>query len=149
MNHIELGSCHLAVFTAVMSQDYYHSSKYQASANTKKLSVKSSRKTHHNTIADIQSGSLPKWNDYSFGPESANLIKVVVIGESGAGKSNLIQRLVENRFDMRSKSTIGIDFALYEFEEPPDIRRAAKHEAHLAPATVYKAQIWDTAGQER
>ena len=131
-----------------MSQEHYYSSRYQISGNqvnTKKLSVKSSKKVHTNTLAAIQSGkSLPKWNDYANGPDS-NLIKIVVIGDSGAGKSNLIQQLTDQKFDSRSKSTIGIDFAMYEFEEPPGIRRTGKHDSKI----MHKAQVWDTAGQER
>lgn len=74
-----------------------------------------------------------------------DLLKVVVIGESGAGKSNLIQRLVVDRFDDRSKSTIGIDFALFEFQLPSCGGGGKKRQS----MTPYKAQIWDTAGQER
>lgn len=143
-----------------MAQDYSYPPQYQSSttrSSTKKLSVKSSKRQHQNTISDLQSGksSLPKWNDFANGgndANSANLIKVVVIGESGAGKSNLIQRLTEDRFDSRSKTTIGIDFALYEFAEPPELRSGmhnGKHQKQSQSQHMYKAQIWDTAGQER
>eukprot|EP00316_Scyphosphaera_apsteinii_P013444 CAMPEP_0119311888 /NCGR_PEP_ID=MMETSP1333-20130426/24360_1 /TAXON_ID=418940 /ORGANISM="Scyphosphaera apsteinii, Strain RCC1455" /LENGTH=211 /DNA_ID=CAMNT_0007316393 /DNA_START=34 /DNA_END=669 /DNA_ORIENTATION=+ len=62
------------------------------------------------------------------------LFKVVVIGDSGVGKSNLLSRFTRNEFNLESKSTIGVEFAT---------RSVA-----LDGKTI-KAQIWDTAGQER
>ncbi|XP_039060022.1 ras-related protein RABA1f-like [Hibiscus syriacus] len=62
------------------------------------------------------------------------LFKVVLIGDSGVGKSNLLSRFTKNEFSAESKSTIGVEFATRS------IRVDDK---------VVKAQIWDTAGQER
>ncbi|KAL8140428.1 hypothetical protein V2J09_006449 [Rumex salicifolius] len=62
------------------------------------------------------------------------LFKVVLIGDSGVGKSNLLTRFTRNEFSLESKSTIGVEFATRS------IRVDEK---------VIKAQIWDTAGQER
>ncbi|CAD5182236.1 unnamed protein product [Musa acuminata subsp. malaccensis] len=62
------------------------------------------------------------------------LFKVVLIGDSGVGKSNLLSRFTRNEFSLESKSTIGVEFATRS------IRVEDK---------VVKAQIWDTAGQER
>lgn len=62
------------------------------------------------------------------------LFKVVLIGDSGVGKSNLLSRFSRNEFSLESKSTIGVEFATR------CIRVDDK---------VVKAQIWDTAGQER
>jgi len=59
---------------------------------------------------------------------------VVLIGDSGVGKSNLLLRFTKNDFQAESKSTIGVEFAT----------RTLK----IEDKTV-KAQIWDTAGQER
>ncbi|GER26321.1 RAB GTPase homolog A1D, partial [Striga asiatica] len=59
---------------------------------------------------------------------------VVLIGDSGVGKSNLLSRFTRNEFSLESKSTIGVEFATRS------IRINKK---------VVKAQIWDTAGQER
>lgn len=42
-------------------------------------------------------------------------IKLVVIGESGVGKSNLILRFKENRFDDQLIPTIGLDFYSDDF----------------------------------
>ncbi|KAL0910341.1 hypothetical protein M5K25_021314 [Dendrobium thyrsiflorum] len=62
------------------------------------------------------------------------LFKVVLIGDSGVGKSNLLSRFTKNEFSLESKSTIGVEFATRS------IRVSEK---------IVKAQIWDTAGQER
>ncbi|XP_072965875.1 ras-related protein RABA1f-like [Typha angustifolia] len=62
------------------------------------------------------------------------LFKVVLIGDSGVGKSNLLSRFTRNEFSLESKSTIGVEFAT----------RSIK-----VDDKVVKAQIWDTAGQER
>ena len=39
------------------------------------------------------------------------LFKVVVIGDSGVGKSNLLSRFTRDEFNLESKSTIGVEFA--------------------------------------
>ncbi|XP_016341327.1 RAB11a, member RAS oncogene family, like isoform X2 [Sinocyclocheilus anshuiensis] len=62
------------------------------------------------------------------------LFKVVLIGDSGVGKSNLLSRFTRNEFNLESKSTIGVEFATRSI--------------HVEGKNV-KAQIWDTAGQER
>ncbi|CAM8896723.1 unnamed protein product [Rhodiola kirilowii] len=62
------------------------------------------------------------------------LFKLVLIGDSGVGKSNLLSRFTKNEFNLESKSTIGVEFAT----------RSLKLDGK-----IIKAQIWDTAGQER
>lgn len=62
------------------------------------------------------------------------LFKVVLIGDSGVGKSNLLSRFTRNEFNLDSKSTIGVEFATRSIQ---------------VDAKTIKAQIWDTAGQER
>ncbi|KAG6382314.1 hypothetical protein SASPL_158025 [Salvia splendens] len=61
------------------------------------------------------------------------LFKVVLIGDSGVGKSNLLSRFTRNEFSLESKSTIGVEFATRSL---------------TVDGKVIKAQIWDTAGQE-
>ncbi|KAJ7491159.1 ras family-domain-containing protein [Mycena latifolia] len=62
------------------------------------------------------------------------LFKVVLIGDSGVGKSNLLSRFTRNEFNLESKSTIGVEFATRSID---------------VDGKTVKAQIWDTAGQER
>jgi len=62
------------------------------------------------------------------------LFKVVLIGDSGVGKSNLLSRFTRNEFNLESKSTIGVEFATRSIQ---------------VDNKTIKAQIWDTAGQER
>ncbi|CAL5412287.1 hypothetical protein CsSME_00030396 [Camellia sinensis var. sinensis] len=62
------------------------------------------------------------------------LFKVVLIGDSGVGKSNLLSRFTRNEFSLESKSTIGVEFATRSIQ---------------VDDKIVKAQIWDTAGQER
>lgn len=59
---------------------------------------------------------------------------VVLIGDSGVGKSNLLSRFTRNEFNLESKSTIGVEFATRSIQ---------------VDGKTVKAQIWDTAGQER
>lgn len=44
-------------------------------------------------------------NEYDY------LFKVVLIGDSGVGKSNILSRFTRNEFCLESKSTIGVEFA--------------------------------------
>ena len=63
------------------------------------------------------------------------LFKVVMIGDSGVGKSNLLLRYTKSDFNLESKTTIGVEFAT---------KKVSTHDGKNV-----KAQIWDTAGQER
>ncbi|XP_051575430.1 ras-related protein Rab-25-like [Myxocyprinus asiaticus] len=67
--------------------------------------------------------------------EAYNFVfKVVLIGESGVGKSNLLSRFTKNEFSHDSRTTIGVEFSTRTVQ--------------LNGLTI-KAQIWDTAGLER
>ena len=39
------------------------------------------------------------------------LLKVVIIGDSGVGKTNLLYRFTKNKFNIDSRATIGVDFS--------------------------------------
>ena len=39
------------------------------------------------------------------------LFKIVLIGDSGVGKSQLLSRFTKNEFNLESKATIGVEFA--------------------------------------
>ena len=61
-------------------------------------------------------------------------LKIVVIGDSRVGKTNLIKRFITNTFNQNSKSTLGVEF----------MSKLYKIKNH-----IFKIEIWDTAGQER
>jgi Ras-related protein Rab-11A len=62
------------------------------------------------------------------------VFKVVLIGDSAVGKSQILARFARNEFSLDSKATIGVEF---------QTRTLA------IDSRSVKAQIWDTAGQER
>ncbi|XP_040991146.1 ras-related protein RABA4c [Juglans microcarpa x Juglans regia] len=62
------------------------------------------------------------------------VLKVVMIGDSAVGKSQLLARFTRNEFSLESKATIGVEF---------------QTKTLLIDHKTVKAQIWDTAGQER
>ena len=62
------------------------------------------------------------------------LFKVLVIGDSGVGKSCIMVRFTEDEFNESFISTIGIDFKVKTID---------------VNGVTVKLQIWDTAGQER
>ncbi|KAI1280719.1 Ras-related protein Rab-22A [Halotydeus destructor] len=61
-------------------------------------------------------------------------VKVCVLGDSGVGKSSLVQRFVHNTFNIANESTIGASFMTKTLV--------------INNATI-KFNIWDTAGQEK
>ena len=66
--------------------------------------------------------------------ESDITLKIVLVGDSGVGKSNIISKYTKNEFNYESKTTIGVEFAT---------------KALVQDGKTIKVQIWDTAGQER
>jgi len=63
-----------------------------------------------------------------------SILKIIVVGDSGTGKSNLLTRECKNQFDANSKPTIGVEYMTKNFQ---------------VSGSSIKTQIWDTAGQER
>ncbi|KAF4366069.1 hypothetical protein F8388_012183 [Cannabis sativa] len=62
------------------------------------------------------------------------VFKIVLIGDSAVGKSQLLARFARNEFSLDSKATIGVEFQTRTL---------------MIDHKNIKAQIWDTAGQER
>jgi len=61
-------------------------------------------------------------------------LKILIIGESGVGKSSLLLRFTDDVFDTQLSATIGVDF---------------KVKTLSVDGNTTKLAIWDTAGQER
>lgn len=62
------------------------------------------------------------------------IYKMIIIGDSGVGKSNIMTRYLKNEFRTDSKSTVGVEFGTKKLS---------------VGGIDTKLQIWDTAGQER
>jgi len=62
------------------------------------------------------------------------LLKVIILGDSGVGKTSLMNQYVHKRYSIQYKATIGADFLTKEV---------------LIDDKLVTLQIWDTAGQER
>ena len=77
------------------------------------------------TIIELSPGDYVK-EDYK--------IKIIVVGDSGVGKTNLINRFASDKFDTNSKATIGVEFVYKTLKINKEI---------------IKVEVWDTAGQER
>lgn len=64
----------------------------------------------------------------------SSLLKVILLGDGGVGKSCLMNRFVNGHFDANACHTIGVEFLNKDITIKGD---------------TYTLQIWDTAGQER
>ena len=67
--------------------------------------------------------------------EDKNILKIVIVGESGVGKTSLITQFIDNFFDEELQATTGASFSAktLNFDNGKSV----------------KIQLWDTAGQER
>ena len=60
--------------------------------------------------------------------------KIVIIGDSGVGKTNLVRRFIQNSFTLNTQATVGCEFYSNNYS---------------INDKLFKVEIWDTAGQER
>jgi small GTP-binding protein len=65
---------------------------------------------------------------------AAATVRIIVIGDSGVGKTQMMMRFCDGSFRLAGQSTVGVDF---------------KAKQVGIDSVPYKVQIWDTAGQER
>lgn len=73
-------------------------------------------------------GSLRLDRNYDY------LQKIIIIGDSGVGKSNMLLRYSEGKFDENSMITIGLNYAF---------------KTMVIDGVKIRLQIWDTAGQDK
>ncbi|KJH47797.1 Ras family protein [Dictyocaulus viviparus] len=71
----------------------------------------------------------------SMNPKDFVDIKVVIVGDTAAGKTAILKRFFDETFEEEVSSTIGIDFrhVIYQLQDKTSVR----------------LRVWDTAGQER
>lgn len=62
------------------------------------------------------------------------LFKLILVGDSYVGKTNILSKYIKDEFNQNTKSTVGVEFGTKILK--------------IEDKTI-KAQIWDTAGQER
>jgi len=103
-------------------------SKQQNFSNSRNKNKRDVSSSSHSIKISFSGQMSADADDYDY------LFKVVLIGDSGVGKSNILSRFTRNEFSLESKSTIGVEFATRSME---------------VEGKTVKAQIWDTAGQER
>ena len=70
----------------------------------------------------------------SYTDEYDYLFKLIIVGDSNVGKTNIMSKYIKDQFNINSKSTIGVEFGT---------------KILTIDNKKIKAQIWDTAGQER
>ncbi len=63
-----------------------------------------------------------------------NDIKIIVIGNSGVGKTSFVNKWTKNIFSNSTKTTIGSEFGYKIFQNN---------------GTIYNIQLWDIAGQDK
>ena len=62
------------------------------------------------------------------------IFKIILVGDSSVGKTNILSRYLNNTFEETTKPTVGVEF---------------NSKTYKIQDNIVKAQIWDTAGQER
>ena len=76
------------------------------------------------TIEEAEASLMKE--DYKF--------KIVIVGDSGVGKTNLVKRFVQNSFNLNTQSTVGVEFFSNNY---------------YVNDKLIRIEMWDTAGQER
>lgn len=89
---------------------------------------------------EVESAGVEKSDKSGFSSDDYDFMyKVTLVGESGVGKSTLLQILAYQMMSTDMKPTIGVEFATVNYKiSMPGYRER-----------IVKLQIWDTAGQER
>ena len=69
------------------------------------------------------------------GNNNLKIFKICLVGESGVGKTCIINRFVKNEFDIDENATLAASYA--------------QKNVKLNDDTIIRFHIWDTAGQEK
>lgn len=94
-------------------------------------------------VQQSQRTSVAGQNHRMSADDTLDIIKVVVVGDSGVGKTCLMLRFVKDEFVSSTRATIGMDFCT---------RQLAINSLNTAESSTVQrltVQVWDTAGQEQ
>ena len=73
-------------------------------------------------------------NDNFNNPTGYDMIfKIILIGDTSVGKTNILSKYLTDEFDSKSKATVGDEFGVKNFK---------------IENNIVKVQIWDIAGEE-
>ena len=75
--------------------------------------------------------------------DTVDMIKLIIVGDSGVGKSCLMLRFIKDEFVTSTRATVGMDFCTRQLNV--DLLTASENSV-VQRLTV---QVWDTAGQEQ
>ena len=75
--------------------------------------------------------------------DTVDMIKLIIVGDSGVGKSCLMLRFIKDEFVTSTRATVGMDFCTRQLSV--DLLTASENSV-VQRLTV---QVWDTAGQEQ
>jgi small GTP-binding protein len=84
-------------------------------------------------LASLKAQPYEHIADKTLQQEHDHMFKLIIIGDTGVGKSCLMKRVMDDEFRQEHQVTIGVEFGSY------GVRIDGK---------IIKLQIWDTAGQE-
>ena len=78
------------------------------------------------------------------------LVRLLIVGETGVGKTSLLVRFNEDNFISDQKTTIGVDYKAKEVQIDDETVKLQVRIIFLpiSPSNLF-VKIWDTAGQER
>ncbi|CAM9896328.1 unnamed protein product [Scytosiphon promiscuus] len=76
------------------------------------------------------------------GADTSPVIKILVVGDAGVGKTSVIQRYVNDEFSQTHQPTVGVDFFIKEVA-------LESCQSTSNPGSTVRVQLWDIAGQDR
>jgi Ras-related protein Rab-7A len=79
-------------------------------------------------------------------------MQVILVGDSGAGKTSFMHRFIQEKFSSTYKATIGADFVRRELLFCSNLFNFVSQlmkNVETPSKGLFKLQLWDTAGRER
>jgi len=79
-----------------------------------------------------------------------NIIKIVIVGNSGVGKTSVVRRFTKNSFSESTKSTLGVDLETRCINLTSLTNSSLlKEQCAIFGDKIVQLQFWDTSGQEK